>query len=161
MQRYLDSVIQALLRNKPAQEIFLPSDVNKIIDNMHHYRPLHIAVIYSSNRDTFLYLLQHGASLESTDRAGNTPIGLAMRYNNKTLWEALELLRQGELSKSKLNEERLHRISKDNQALLSSNEKLQSELDKLRSKNDDLQNSFENLTHSLRKKRKIDSVYDK
>lgn len=123
-----NNFVQALVEKRPISTFMVPDDVNRIIDTTHHFRPLHLAVIYSRDLEVFRYLLRNGASLDARDRAGNTPVDLAMRYHQGLLFEAIN--RQAHQT--------------------------QVELEKLKRDNSSLNESFDNLTQSLRKKRKLD-----
>lgn len=151
-----DAVIKLLLQNRPASSIFSAIDINNIVDPVHFFRPLHLAVMYSNTKDTFIHLLKNGASLHAPDRNGDTPLSLAAKYNKTELWEAISSLYHQECQKNAQMEQTISQIKQERSNLMSSLDQLRVEVETLRTRNNDLKDSFENVTSSLRKKRKID-----
>ena len=113
-----DKMIQYFIENRPVHEFLRPEDINRIIDPNHFFTPLHLAVIYTENVNTFINMLTNGARISIQDRSGNTALDLAMRYNRTSLWNAIQSIRA-------TDENKRLRIEDANRELLNKNRSLE------------------------------------
>lgn len=153
--RFMDLIIQQLLDgNRLPSDTFPRGDVNKVVDIYNRYRPLHLAAMYSKNKDMFAYLFQSGADINALDRSGNSPLSLAFKQNNMLLWEAYQEFKNAEVERLRETENKLNTALRHIEHLTTQNKNLLDQVEKLGASNNNLQGSFENLTNALRKKRK-------
>lgn len=150
----MDAIIRSLVRGEYP---FRPQDINKPIDSMYKYTPLHLAVLFCEEQTVFNRLISEGANVHTKDRTGTSALQLAMRFNKPHLWQSLVSSAESAQRQMASTVRLLDESKRENVELQERSVDANKRLQDMTVDYTNLQESFSNLSRSLRKRTANDS----
>jgi ankyrin repeat protein len=150
----MDAIIRSLVRGEYP---FRPQDINKTMDTMYKYTPLHLAVLFCEEQSVFNRLISEGANVHIKDRTGTSALQLAMRFGKPHLWQSMISSAESAQSQMASTVRLLDETKRENIELHERNSDAIQKLQDLTVEHTNLQESFSNLSRSLRKRTACDS----